>query len=327
VTRFVVYGAGAVGGLVGARLAAAREEVLLIARGAHGEAIRRDGLAVESAEGRKVYRLPVAGEPRAGLFRSGDVVLLGMKSQDTSEALSALRRVASSSTPVVCLQNGVDNERAALRLFSDVYGVCVMCPSGHLEPGVVQAFSSPVPGLLDVGRYPSGTDSYTSIIAGAFRSAGFDSLERTDIMRWKYCKLLRNLGNAVAALLPPGDRAGIDRSAREEAVACLAAAGIDHASTDEDDERRGDIMKVRPLGEGLRPGSSSWQSLQRGTGSIESDYLNGEIVLLGRLHGIRTPVNALLQALADRAARTGASPESLTAAGFERLLAAGAPAI
>jgi 2-dehydropantoate 2-reductase len=327
VTRFVVYGAGAVGGLVGARLSAAGEEVLLIARGAHGEAIGRDGLAVESAEGRKVYHLPVAGEPQDGLLRAGDVVLLGMKSQDTTEALSALRRVAPPSTPVVCLQNGVDNERAALRLFSEVYGVCVMCPSGHLEPGVVQAFSSPVPGLLDVGRYPSGTDTHTSTLAGAFRSAGFDSLERTDIMRWKYCKLLRNLGNAVAALFPPGDRPEIDRMAREEAVACLAAAGIDHASTDEDDQRRGDIMRVRPLGEGPRPGSSSWQSLHRGTGSIESDYLNGEIVLLGRLHGIPTPVNARLQALADRAAVTGAAPESLTAVGFERLLSAGGTAV
>jgi 2-dehydropantoate 2-reductase len=326
VTRFVVYGAGAVGGLVGARLSAAGEEVLLIARGAHGEAIRRDGLAVDSAEGRTVHRLPVAGEPRAGLLGSGDVVLLGMKSQDTSEALSALLRAAPPSTPVVCLQNGVDNERAALRLFSEVYGVCVMCPSGHLEPGVVQAFSSPVPGLLDVGRYPSGTDELTSVLATAFRSAGFDSLERPDIMRWKYCKLLRNLGNAVGALLPPGDRPEIDRMAREEAVACLAAAGIDHASTDEDDARRGAIMKVRPLGEGPRPGSSSWQSLRRGAGSIESDYLNGEIVLLGRLHGISTPVNALLQSLADRAAVTGAAPESLSAADFERLLAGDAPA-
>ena len=48
-----------------------------------------------------------------------------------------------------------------------------------------------------------------------------------------------------------------------------------------------------------RPGASSWQSLARGTGSIEADYLNGEIVLLGRLHGVATPVNAALQRLAN----------------------------
>ncbi len=52
-----------------------------------------------------------------------------------------------------------------------------------------------------------------------------------------------------------------------------------------------------------RRGGSSWQSLERGTGNIEADYLNGEIVLLGRMHGIPTPVNALLQELANRLAR------------------------
>ena len=57
-----------------------------------------------------------------------------------------------------------------------------------------------------------------------------------------------------------------------------------------------------------RPGSSSWQSLARSTGSIEADYLNGEIVLLGRIHGVPTPVNLLLQRTAARAAREGGGP-------------------
>jgi 2-dehydropantoate 2-reductase len=59
-------------------------------------------------------------------------------------------------------------------------------------------------------------------------------------------------------------------------------------------------MKVRPV-EDDQTGSSSWQSLVRGAGSIETDYLNGEIALLGRLHGVPTPLNAALQVLIRRA--------------------------
>jgi 2-dehydropantoate 2-reductase len=62
-----------------------------------------------------------------------------------------------------------------------------------------------------------------------------------------------------------------------------------------------------------RGGGSSWQSLTRGTGSIEADYLNGEIVLLGREFGVPTPVNEVLQRLANQAARERRTPGSLTA--------------
>ncbi len=57
------------------------------------------------------------------------------------------------------LQNGVANERLLQRSFETVLGVCVMLPSTHLEPGVVIQASHPVPGMLDVGRFPSGTDA------------------------------------------------------------------------------------------------------------------------------------------------------------------------
>ncbi len=317
--RFVVYGAGAIGGLVGALLAEAGEDVLLIARGEHAAAIRRAGLAVESPDGRRVISLPVVEGPAAAV-QAGDVVLLAMKSQDTAAALSALRRAAPPSTPVVCLQNGVDNERAALRLFAGVYGVCVMCPATHLEPGVVQAFSSPTPGLLDVGRYPTGVDSLCSDLAAAFRAATFESVERSDIMRWKYRKLLMNLGNAVEALCDGPGRSEIARLAQEEGVACLRAANIDVATEEEDATRRGDLLRLGAIGGRERAGGSSWQSLQRGAGSIESDYLNGEVVLLGRLHGIPTPVNGLLQELAWDRTLSGAGPGSLSAAALlERL--------
>lgn len=320
--RFIVFGPGAIGGLVGGLLAQSGADVLLIARGNHAAAIRRSGLVVESAAGRHVLRLPVVDDPTGVAFQPGDVVLLGMKSQDTGAALAALRRVAPPSIPLVCLQNGVDNERAALRLFEFVYPVCVMSPAAHLEPGVVQAYSAPIPGLLDVGCYPTGTDDLSARLADAFRAASFDSAARPDIMRWKYRKLLMNLGNAVEAVCRPPGRSQIIKLATEEGDAVLAAAGIDVASVSEDRERRGNLLQLQDVAGQSRGGGSSWQSLQRGTGSIESDYLNGEIVLLGRLHGVPTPVNALLQQLAWDLALRSAKPGAVSTDEFLRRLTA-----
>ena len=99
--------------------------------------------------------------------------------------------------------------------------------------------------------------------------------------------------------------------ARAEGEACLRAAGIDFASAEEDKARRGDLVKPAPVNGEFRGGGSSWQSLARGTGSIETDYLNGEITLLGRVHSVPTPVNALLQDIANEQARLGAPPKSV----------------
>ena len=315
---YIVYGAGALGGLLGARLAEAGEDVVLIARGAHAEVIARRGLAVASADGVRTVDVPVVTEPGQIGLRSGDLVLLTMKSQDTAGALDALRRVAPGDTPVVCVQNGVDNERAALRLFPSVYSVCVMCPATHLEPGLVLQHSVPVPGMLDIGRYPCGTDATVAGVAAAFRAAGFESIERPDVMRWKYRKLLMNLGNAPQALFPDGGE--LSRRARKEGEACLQAAGIDYASSQEDRDRRGDTLQIREIEGHPYAGGSSWQSLRRATGSIESDYLNGEISLLGRLHGVPTPINDLLLRLAWEAAAGGRPPGALTIEEFEARL-------
>jgi 2-dehydropantoate 2-reductase len=319
--RFVVVGAGAIGGVVGGRLAQHGEDVTLVARGEHGRVIAERGLTIESADGSVVVTPPVAtsvGEVGLGY---GDVVLLAVKSQDAASALDEIRAKATDGVAIVCLQNGVANERAALRFFPDVYGVCVMCPAGYLEPGVVQAHASPVAAILDVGRYPHGVDDRARALAETFEHASLVSVARPDIMRWKYTKLLMNLLNAVDALFPHGEATRtIVELARAEGEAVLRAAGIDFASREEDAERRGDILQVRAVPGRDRPGSSSWQSLARRAGSIETDYLNGEIVLLGREHGIDTPVNALLQQWARRAAAEGAAPGSADAGEFLRAL-------
>src|SRR5206468_12236552 len=168
--------------------------------------------------------------------------------------------VVSSSTPETCQHNGLDNERTAHRRFANVYTYVVMVPAGHLEPGVLQTYSSPTSGILDLGRYPGGVDDVAAATAVAFRASTFDAEARPDMLRWKYAKLLTNLGNAVEAVCGPEARRGpLTKLAREEGVACLVAAGIDFASEEEDRARRGDLLHVRPIAGRRRPGGSSWQ--------------------------------------------------------------------
>jgi 2-dehydropantoate 2-reductase len=206
-------------------------------------------------------------------------------------------------------------------LFENVYGAVVMLPASHIEPGVVQAFGTVLSGIVDVGRYPHGVDDACETIARSLSASRFSSQARPDVMRFKYAKLLVNLGNAVEAMCAPGDAASelIER-ATEEGRAVLRAAGIDAVSEEVDDIRgRWQRMGVREIAGRRRSGSSTKQSLERATGSVESDYLNGEIVLLGRLHGVRTPVNELLRQTINRLALDGGEASSVSA---QELLAA-----
>ncbi len=311
--RFVIVGAGAVGGVVGARLALAGEDVAFVARGEHGRTIAAHGIVLEEPTGDTVVPVPtVATLAEAGL-REGDVVLLAVKSQDTAGVLADLVDACGAAgglePPVVCLQNGVDNERCALRLFEHVYAVTVIAPTEHLRPGVVRAYSTPTPGLLDIGRWPAGVDATAEGIAAAFARAGFPSDARADISRSKYRKLILNLGNAVEALCGPGARGGeLDQRVAAEGEAVLAAAGIDVATLEEDLGHRGSRITWKPVHGERRGGGSTWQSLARGQGSVEVDALNGEIALLGRLHGVPTPVNARLQRLMHDAVRQATPP-------------------
>ncbi|HVM08677.1 MAG TPA: 2-dehydropantoate 2-reductase N-terminal domain-containing protein [Acidimicrobiales bacterium] len=315
VRRYVVFGAGAVGGTIGAVLANAGREVAVIARGRHGEVLRERGLTFRQPSGTTVVRFAlVAGDPTGVDWRPDDVVVLAMKTQDTTSAVDALADVAPATVSLVCAQNGVENERIVLRRFADVHGMCVMLPASHLEPGVVVAHGAPAPGILDVGRAPGGADATDHQVAADLTEGGFSSVAQPAILRWKYAKLRMNLGNAFdAACADTGLMRDVVGRARREFEACVDAAGIDVASPSEDAERRGDLMRIAPVEGHERQGGSSWQSLARGLGSIEADYLNGEVVLLGRLHGVATPVNAALQRVARRMAVERRPPRSMAA--------------
>ena len=313
--RVVVLGAGGIGGTIGARLHQAGYDVALVARGAHLEAVRRQGLTFVTPEERVTLQIPAYARPGDVTWRDDDVVVLAAKSQDTEAAARDLA-AAAGQVPVVSAQNGVANEPTLARWFAQVHGMCVMMPTEHLEPGVVVAHSVAATGILDLGGYPGGTDQVDGELATALRASRFECEARPDIMRWKYRKLLNNLGNAVQALCG-SKMAGEDVQRcldllAAEAAAVFAAAGIDPITEEEDDARRADHVQLRPVDDSPRAGGSTWQSLTRGVG-VETDFLNGEIALLGRLHGVPTPANARIQALMARAATTGAPPGSMTA--------------
>jgi 2-dehydropantoate 2-reductase len=316
VTRFVVLGAGAVGGVVGGRLAEHGHDVVLVARGEHYQALRDRGLHLASWQGDVDLDVVVVDDLRRIEWSDDDVVLLAVKSQHTVAALDALSGAAGPTVPVVCVQNGVVNERMALRRFDDVYGVCVMCPTSHLEPGVVEALSAPLTGMLDIGSVSGGDGVVARRVSAALESSTFESVLRTDIMRWKYGKLIMNLVNGVEVVCDPTTETGALAAAlRSEGTAVLDAAHLPYVGNEEDAARRaGKLVRDPSLGADANRRASTWQSVARGTGTVEADYLNGEIVVLGRLHGVPTPLNARLQRLCNEVARGIRRAQSLTEA-------------
>jgi 2-dehydropantoate 2-reductase len=251
--------------------------------------------------------------PRELVFTKDDVVILTMKSQDTELALRDLQQAGGAEAAVVCCQNGVDNERMAARRFSRVYGMVVWMPTTYLEPGVVLHQAAPVGGILDAGCYPHGIDPLITQVTADISAAGFSARPDSDILQWKYTKLLSNLRNALQAICGLDGAGGeVARATRQEALACYQAASIKWVPEEEMRERVQKEITMGKIDGQSRSGGSTWQSLVRGLPSLEVDYLNGEIVLLGKLYGIPTPYNQLLQQVANDMARTGKKPGSVT---------------
>jgi 2-dehydropantoate 2-reductase len=194
----------------------------------------------------------------------------------------------------------------------------ILMPATYLEAGIVETPSWPIAGVGDVGRYPSGLDATAEQIAREWDEAGVSSVARDDVMAWKYTKLLSNVTNAVGAVIGAEvDTSAIQDVVREETRACFRAAGYQWIPGPQFTERGATFRTQAPPGgiSGVgrsRGGSSTWQSLARGAGTSEGDFLNGEIALLGRLHGIPTPANEVFQILSDRLAREHRQPGSVT---------------
>ncbi|WP_414637579.1 rhodanese-like domain-containing protein [Amycolatopsis sp.] len=309
--RYIIIGAGAIGSSAAAELHLAGIPTVLIARGEHGAVIRERGLRYVRPSGAQTVRVPVAESSADVELTSEDVLVIATKSQATEAVLQEWAWLPAgdgfaADLPVVCLQNGLENERAALRRFGVVFGAALWHPVTFVHPGEVVGRGAEKPGIWWLGRYPAGGHPVLPAIAEDFRAAGFGVQLVPDVSRWKAGKLLSNVGNAVNALY--GNKKDAMVAVRAEAERVFKVAGIDAANLATESEM--DISVANPVSVPGHDagGGSTWQSLARGTGTIEGDFLNGEIVLLGRLHGVATPVNEALQRRLAVAAARGEAP-------------------
>jgi len=178
--RYIIIGAGAVGGAIGGRLFESGHEVVLVARGPHLAALQADGLRLTAPAGVSTLRIPAVGHARELGLRPGDVLVVAVKVQDAAAVHGEWTwqpvrggTVAAQSLPVVCAQNGVAGERLALRRFRQVYGMCVWLPATHLEAGTVEAQGTPLTGMLHLGRYPSGINATAAQIGADLETSNF----------------------------------------------------------------------------------------------------------------------------------------------------------
>jgi 2-dehydropantoate 2-reductase len=153
-------------------------------------------------------------------------------------------------------------------------------------------------GFIEVGVYPGGADALAREAAAALARASYAAAANADVMAAKAAKMLGNLGNAMGAITDGrGDGRGYMERVRREATDCFVAAGVPCETREAFAARASGNRGTSQLPPGLRNLGSSWQSLQRRQGTIEADYLNGEIVRLGRINGVPTPYNEVLQGL------------------------------
>jgi 2-dehydropantoate 2-reductase len=332
VTRYIFIGAGAIGSALAGLLARQDHEVLAVARGDHATAMVDKGLRLRCPD--TDFTVPVATVtgPDSVKLTVDDLLVLTTKTQQAQAAIEqwadvpvhdhagAVAGRAASLLPVFTALNGVASEEIALRAFDRVFAVSVWCPVVMIDPGEVIVRGEPPRGIFHVGRYgassdPSGDAALLERVRGDWGDAGCRIVPTSDITGWKYRKLLTNLGNVLQALL--GNTAGADgiaRAADAEARETLAAASISYPDDEQAQAAWQDYVSKPVPGEPELLGGSSWQSLIRGTGSIETDYLNGEIALIARRIGRAAPVNAGLTALARKAAREGLRPGSISVA-------------
>ena len=322
----VVYGAGAIGSLVGARLHDAGVTVQLIGRESQVSAIRAKGLLFKGLEDSHVVQLPVT----PALEGPADIILLTVKSQDVQDACRVIAQKNSNAT-VVTMQNGVRSDREAADILGRgrIVGCVLNISATYLEPGVVEQNTRE---FFQVGApFPEAAARVDAVMA--LLSPVLRTVLVPDIARARWTKLMANLNNAIMAItgLPIGKalrHPGLTRlsiaTIREGVrTAQLGGFGLDQSRR----ARTFRLMSTLPMSLSYRIfggrlagnfpadstyGPSTLQSLRRGSSS-ELEYLNGEIVTLGKQIGRPTPYNTglLEQGRAVFATGRHLSPEEL----------------
>lgn len=307
--RYVVFGAGAIGCTLGAHLHMTGAEVVLVGRGEQARVIGEAGLHFVTGDHDLTLDIPIVDSATsAGSFTDETTVLLCVKSQHTLPALGQLKSAgAGRSTSLVCCQNGIWNEPTAARVFRDIHGMSTLVRSVFLRPGLVLNPMTGTYGFVEVGRFPSGVDSLDEALADDLRRAGFSARTHPDVMLPKAAKCLGNLGNVVRALVDPVAEE-LEERLRTEAADVWRACGIeweDYAEFRRRVEELRGRFEVPPGYEDELGFGSTWQSIRRNAGSVETGLLNGEVVRLGELVGVEAPYNRLVTDLAEQMVREG----------------------
>ncbi|MFC1953674.1 ketopantoate reductase family protein [Chloroflexota bacterium] len=318
--RIIIYGAGGIGCVTGGHLARTGHEVILIGRPGNVNAINENGLRLITPTGTYTVSVPAVTGPEQIDFNSDDVVLLCMKGQDTEAALRTLKPL-TGDVPVFCLQNGVRNEEIAAQYFPRVYGVMVRVGAVYLEDGEVTARRDP-PGWFIIGCYPRGTDEITEFVATSLRAASFLVKTTQDVMPYKWGKLMGNLSNAIGAITNAreGEADSISQATQLELQNLLTQAGI-HWITQEETAKEWPETTA-PLRGSLETEaqSSTWQSLAREQGTVESEFLNGEVIRLAERLGRHAPINKMLVKITTEMAVKHELPGKYTPAQLSALL-------
>jgi 2-dehydropantoate 2-reductase len=341
-TRYVIFGAGAVGSTVGGLLARAGSRVVCVARSAQATALR-EGLGLKLAGGEITVTAEAVTDIRDAKPESGDIVVITTKSQMTESVIDELVRVYDNQLRVVCLQNGVRNEEIARRRFENVYAGLVFFSAVQLEP---TSISLPQGLTVAIGCYPNGIDDTSQQICAELSRAGFEALASAYVMSMKWGKLVANLNNATHAItdywlergMAEPEMRELMRAVREEGLRVLDAAGIavEPPAGEPSPIRIREMterLKLPPdpsraaaeLSEEQRTYASMWQDLYVGRRSSEADFLNGEMVRLGRELGIPTPCNSALLEIVNRMFDTGLKPGIYTPTELRGLIKTSAP--
>jgi 2-dehydropantoate 2-reductase len=296
--RIAVMAAGAVGGYFGARLAAAGHDVAFIARGVQLDAIRTDGLKVESTLG-DVHLKDAQATDDPARIGPVDIVLFAVKLWDTEKAAELARPLVGPETRVITLQNGVDSvERIAPILGKDnVLGGTAHIASVVAAPGVIRHTSQFA--RLRCGRIDGRPDPGLARFAAAAQAAGIDIAVSgsIDLDRWKKFVFLAALAGAtgatrqpLGAILADADTRALLFNLMREVIAVARAKGV-ALPPDFFDEQVKFAEHAPPTMK-----ASMLHDLERGN-RLELDWLTGRVVALGRALGVPTPINDAVYAV------------------------------
>ena len=305
--RYIVFGAGAIGSILGAALHRSGQDVVLVGRGLHVQAIQKEGLQLISEGVLRRIKVNAVGDLRTIKPRSDDILLLTVKSQDTEAAAKQLSGIYGPRPPMVSLQNAVRNEEILARQFQQVYGGLVEFSGNYLSPGFVEHTRN---NLVAVGKYPEGVDAVSERITTDLTVAGFRVECHPQVMNLKWWKLLLNVNNALLALLgcwlqkahsDPNiyplmadvmcESLGVLRKANIHPQAPQCLPPIENTI---EKLRNGGFACEYDLPAEKRTYPSTWQDLHLRRQATEVDFLNGEIVQLGKDLGVPTPLNSIL---------------------------------